>query len=59
VNSQLFSAAQSRDQAAVLFSLAAKIVRMSVDLVTVVTVRDHAKQLVLRGAGHAVPGAVG
>jgi phage terminase large subunit-like protein len=45
VNSQLFSAAQSRDQAAVLFSLAAKIVRMSVDLVTVVTVRDHAKQL--------------
>jgi phage terminase large subunit-like protein len=59
VNSQLFSAAQSRDQAAVLFALAAKIVRMSVDLVTVVTVRDHAKQLVLRGARHAVPGALG
>lgn len=31
-NSQLFSAAQSRDQAAILFSLAAKIVRMSPDL---------------------------
>jgi hypothetical protein len=31
-NSQLFSAAQSRDQAAVLFALAAKMVRMSSDL---------------------------
>ena len=28
-NSQLFSAAQSRDQAALLFALAAKMVRMS------------------------------
>jgi phage terminase large subunit-like protein len=45
-NSQLFSAAQSRDQAAILFSLAAKIVRMSPDLSAVVTVRDTAKQLV-------------
>ena len=44
-NSQLFSAAQSRDQAAVLFSLAAKIVRMSPDLREVVTIRDTAKQL--------------
>lgn len=44
-NSQLFSDAQSRDQAAVLFSLAAKVVRMSVDLNDVVTIRDHAKQL--------------
>jgi phage terminase large subunit-like protein len=32
-NSQLFSAAQSREQAAVLFNLAAKCVRMSPDLV--------------------------
>jgi phage terminase large subunit-like protein len=44
-NSQLFSAAQSRDQAAILFSLAAKMVRMSADLSGVVTVRDTAKQL--------------
>jgi phage terminase large subunit-like protein len=44
-NSQLFSAAQSRDQAAILFSLAAKIVRMSPDLISYVVIRDTAKQL--------------
>jgi phage terminase large subunit-like protein len=44
-NSQLFSAAQSRDQAAILFALAAKIVRMSPDLQSYVAVRDTAKQL--------------
>ncbi len=44
-NSQLFSAAQSRDQAALLFSLAAKMVRLSPDLSTYVGVRDTAKQL--------------
>lgn len=44
-NSQLFSAAQSRDQAAILFALAAKVVRMSPDLNAVVVVRDTAKQL--------------
>ena len=44
-NSQLFSAAQSRDQAALLFSLAAKMVRLSPDLRQHVTVRDTAKQL--------------
>lgn len=44
-NSQLFSAAQSRDQAAILFALAAKMVRMSPDLSSVITVRDTAKQL--------------
>lgn len=44
-NSQLFSAAQSRDQAAILFSLAAKIVRMSPSLREYVGVRDTAKQL--------------
>lgn len=44
-NSQLFSAAQSRDQAAILFALAAKVVRMSPDLAAVVVVRDTAKQL--------------
>lgn len=44
-NSQLYSAAQSRDQAAILFALAAKIVRMSPELSDVVTIRDTAKQL--------------
>ena len=44
-NSQLYSAAQSRDQAAILFALAAKVVRMSPELSAVVTVRDSGKQL--------------
>ena len=44
-NGQLFSAAQSRDQASILFSLAAKMVRMSPDLSAVVGIRDTAKQL--------------
>lgn len=50
-NSQLFSAAQSRDQAAILFALAAKIVRMSPDLNSVVAVRDTAKQLFCQELG--------
>lgn len=44
-NSQLYSAAQSRDQAAILFSLAAKTVRMSPELSQYVGIRDTAKQL--------------
>jgi phage terminase large subunit-like protein len=44
-NSQLNSAAQSRDQAAILFALAAKMVRMSPDLSEAVNIRDTAKQL--------------
>jgi len=44
-NGQLFSAAQSREQAAVLFGLAAKMVRMSAELSAYVTVRDSGKQL--------------
>jgi phage terminase large subunit-like protein len=44
-NSQLYSAAQSRDQASLLFSLAAKIVRLSPTLRQYVVVRDTAKQL--------------
>lgn len=44
-NSQLYSAAQSREQAAILFSLAAKVVRMSPELSPVVGIRDTAKQL--------------
>ena len=44
-NSQLYSAAQSRDQAALIFSLAAKMVRMSPDLYRHIGIRDAAKQL--------------
>lgn len=44
-NGQLYSAAQSRDQAAILFRLAAKMVRMSPALNEFVGVRDTAKQL--------------
>lgn len=44
-NSQLNSAAQSKEQAAILFKLAAKIVRMSPDLSGVVVIRDTIKEL--------------
>ena len=44
-NSQLNSAAQSKEQAAILFKLAAKIVRMSPDLNSVVIPRDTIKEL--------------
>jgi len=44
-NSQLYSAAQSRDQAAILFNLASKIVRMSPDLNEYVGIRESAKEL--------------
>lgn len=44
-NSQLVSAAQSRDQAGVLFALAAKVVRLSPDLAQYVLIRDSLKQL--------------
>jgi phage terminase large subunit-like protein len=45
LNSQLYSTAQSRDQAGVIFSLAAKVVRMSPELREVITIRDSAKEL--------------
>lgn len=44
-NSQLNSAAQSKEQAAILFKLAAKIVRLSPDLSGVVVIRDTIKEL--------------
>src|SRR5215204_4895821 len=50
-NSSLYSAAQSRDQAAILFNLAAKIVRMSPALKNVVTIRESGKQLHCPGLG--------
>lgn len=50
-NSQLYSAAKSKEQAAILFSLAAKMVRMSPDLAEYITVRDHLKQLACEELG--------
>ena len=44
-NSQLYSGAQSREQAAILFNLMVKIVRQSPDLNSVIGVRESAKQL--------------
>jgi phage terminase large subunit-like protein len=44
-NSQLYSAAQSREQASILFGLAAKMVRMNPDMKASVVVRDSAKEL--------------
>jgi len=44
-NSQLYSTAMSRDQAAVLFSLAASIIRQSQELGEMIGIRDTAKQL--------------
>jgi phage terminase large subunit-like protein len=44
-NGQLFSAAQSRDQASLLFNLAAKMVRMSEILSDLIRIRDTNKQL--------------
>src|SRR5215472_9518365 len=45
-NSQLYSAAQSRDQAGIIFSLAAKMVRMNPALVRTVTIQETAKSLI-------------
>jgi len=45
-NSSLYSAAQSRDQAAILYTLAAKCVRLSPNLKSFVTPRDTKKELV-------------
>jgi len=44
-NSQLYSAAQSKDQAAIVFALAAKIIRLSPELSAHVVVRDTVKEL--------------
>lgn len=44
-NSQLYSTAQSREQAAIIFELAAKIVRMSPSLSEFIGIRDTSKHL--------------
>jgi len=50
-NSQLKSTATSRDQAAILFSLAVKMVRLNPDLNAVIQVRDTAKELLCPDLG--------
>ena len=50
-NSQLYSAAQSRDQASILFSLMAKIVRLSPELQDVILIRDSAKEILCPDLG--------
>jgi phage terminase large subunit-like protein len=44
-NSQIYSAALSRDQAAIVFTLAAKMIRMSAELNELIAVRDSKKEL--------------
>lgn len=44
-NAQVYSAAQSREQAALVFNLMAKMIRMSADLAAHVVVRDSAREL--------------
>jgi phage terminase large subunit-like protein len=44
-NSQLYSAAQARKQAAILFGLAAKSARLSPDIVGELVIRDTAKEI--------------
>jgi phage terminase large subunit-like protein len=44
-NSQLYSAAQSRDQAAIVFSLACKMIRMNSDLRSAVQIQETAKAI--------------
>jgi phage terminase large subunit-like protein len=50
-NSQLFSSAQSREQASLIFNLAAKIIRMSPALRDSVTIKDSTKELDCYGLG--------
>src|SRR5215471_16663404 len=50
-NSQLYSAAQSRDQAGIIFSLAAKMVRMNPALARIVTIQETAKSLICSELG--------
>lgn len=51
INSQLYSAAQSKEQAAIIFKLAAKMIRMSPDLSSYIKIRDTLKMLVCPEVG--------
>lgn len=50
-NSQLYSGAQSRDQAALLFTAAAKMIRLNPELSAYCIIRDTAKQLLCPDLG--------
>jgi phage terminase large subunit-like protein len=50
-NAQIYSAAQSRDQAGIVFGLASKMVRMNDELNRMVVVRDSAKELFCPATG--------
>jgi phage terminase large subunit-like protein len=50
-NAQIYSAAQSRDQAAIVFGLASRMVRMSKELHGLVHVKDTAKELFCPSTG--------
>lgn len=50
-NTQLYSCAQAREQAAIVFNLAAKMVRMSADLSAHIGIRDTAKELYCKEKG--------
>ncbi len=45
VNSELYSSAMSREQAALLFKIAAKIIRLDQELSDLITIRETVKQL--------------
>lgn len=51
VNGELYSAAQSLDQAAILFKLASQTVRLSPQLSEHIVIRDHLKQLLCPALG--------
>lgn len=51
INSQLYSAAQSKEQAAILFRLAAKSIRFSPELAAEIIIRDTLKELYCPGRG--------
>src|SRR6516165_6998671 len=50
-NAQLYSAAQSRDQAGLIFNLAVKMIRMNPNLAAAVRVRETAKELICAELG--------
>jgi phage terminase large subunit-like protein len=51
VNTEMYSTAMARDQAAIIFNLAAKIIRMSSDLDEMITIRDTNKELYCEARG--------
>lgn len=51
INSAIYSSALSRDQAAIIFDLAAKIIRLSPTLRDYIHIRENAKELYCEGRG--------